>query len=585
MHSSIRIAVEFLELAKNQTHYKEITTMQLLKLVYIAHGWMLGLYDKPLISDEVEAWQYGPFIRVINFFFSILLFLLISWSNPLARNFPIPSEGQGLNPVLQDIAMVVHPPMLYLGFIGLSVPFAFAMASLLLGKLNNDWIRLARRWTLIAWLFLTTGIILGGQWAYYELGWGGYWAWDPVENSSLLPWITATAFLHSAMVQEKREVLKIWNYILIIITFSLTIIGTFITRSGVLNSVHAFARSNIGPAFLVFIAITLIICFFLLFYRLPLLENKTKLTSLFCKENAFLLNNIFLVGIAFAIFYGTIFPLLAEGLANRKISVQAPFFNQVSLPLIIVLLILMGITPFLAWNKASITRMRANLWLPVAVSLGFMIICGLFLNSNIQFVLLAGAVYFAAHAVLLEIFKIYTSGYKRMKKHKRTWQEIFKDRRGWGAMITHLGIIILFIGILGNFFNQEKTRTFQVGEKFTIQNYQIHYTGVEIKTKKNAQHNIANFQLFKNGKFIQNMQPAKAFYLTSNEPTTEAAIVRFLREDFYISLASINEDESATVTLYVNLLVAFVPLSFLFFLIGTLLSFSYKSPYLQIKNT
>ena len=280
----------------------------------------------------------------INFILFFLLFLLISWSNPLARNFPIPSEGQGLNPVLQDIAMVVHPPMLYLGFIGLSVPFAFAMASLLLGKLNNDWIRLARRWTLIAWLFLTTGIILGGQWAYYELGWGGYWAWDPVENSSLLPWITATAFLHSAMVQEKREVLKIWNYILIIITFSLTIIGTFITRSGVLNSVHAFARSNIGPAFLVFIAITLIICFFLLFYRLPLLENKTKLTSIFCKENAFLLNNIFLVGIAFAIFYGTIFPLLAEGLANRKISVQAPFFNQVSLPLVIVLLILMGQT-------------------------------------------------------------------------------------------------------------------------------------------------------------------------------------------------------------------------------------------------
>ena len=212
----------------------------------------------------------------INFILFFLLFLLISWSNPLARNFPIPSEGQGLNPVLQDIAMVVHPPMLYLGFIGLSVPFAFAMASLLLGKLNNDWIRLARRWTLIAWLFLTTGIILGGQWAYYELGWGGYWAWDPVENSSLLPWITATAFLHSAMVQEKREVLKVWNYILIIITFSLTIIGTFITRSGVLNSVHAFARSNIGPAFLVFITITLIICFFLLFYRLPLHREQNK---------------------------------------------------------------------------------------------------------------------------------------------------------------------------------------------------------------------------------------------------------------------------------------------------------------------
>ena len=223
----------------------------------------------------------------INFILFFLLFLLIGWSNPLARNFPIPSEGQGLNPVLQDIAMAVHPPMLYLGFIGLSIPFAFGMASLLSGKLDSDWIRQARRWTLVAWLFLTAGIILGGQWAYYELGWGGYWAWDPVENSSLLPWLTATAFLHSAMVQEKREVLKIWNYILIIITFSLTIIGTFITRSGVLNSVHAFAQSNIGPAFLVFVTITFLLCFSLLFYRLPLLENKTKIISLFCKENVF----------------------------------------------------------------------------------------------------------------------------------------------------------------------------------------------------------------------------------------------------------------------------------------------------------
>ena len=449
----------------------------------------------------------------INFILFFLLFLLIGWSNPLARNFPIPSEGQGLNPVLQDIAMAVHPPMLYLGFIGLSIPFAFGMASLLSGKLDSDWIRQARRWTLVAWLFLTAGIILGGQWAYYELGWGGYWAWDPVENSSLLPWLTATAFLHSAMVQEKREVLKIWNYILIIITFSLTIIGTFITRSGVLNSVHAFAQSNIGPAFLVFVTITFLLCFSLLFYRLPLLENKTKIISLFCKENVFLLNNIFLVGIAFTVFYGTIFPLIAEALASRKISVQAPFFNQVSLPFVMLLLILMGIAPFLAWSKASITRIRSNLWLPVAVSLGFMIICGLFLTSDIQFILLAGVVYFAAHAVLLEMFKIYTSGYKRMKKHKRTWQEIFKDRRGWGAMITHLGVIVFFVGVLGNFLNQEKTKTFQVGEKLTIQNYQVHYTGVELKTEKNTQLHIANFQLFKNGKFIQNMQPAKAFYL------------------------------------------------------------------------
>lgn len=515
----------------------------------------------------------------LNVILTFLLFLLVGWSNPLARAFPIVGEGQGLNPLLQDPAMIIHPPLLYLGFIGLSIPFSFAIGSLVAGKVDNNWIKMSRRWTLAAWFFLTLGMIIGGQWAYYELGWGGYWAWDPVENSSLLPWLGATAFLHSAMVQEKRNVLKIWNYILIIITFTLTIIGTFITRSGVLNSVHAFAQSKIGPSFLVFAAIVLLFCFTLLFYRLPLLENKTKLKSFFCKENSFLLNNILLMGICFAVFYGTIFPLIAEGLANRKISVQAPFFNQLSLPLVVILITLMGTAPFLAWNKANLSKLRANLLLPLIVSILIMVVCGLFLNNQIQFILFAGAVYFSGHSILLELYKTYSYGKKRMKEKRRPWSEIFADRRGWGAMIIHLGIVIFAVGVLGNFFNQEKSLTIKPNQKIDFQNYELFYTGAKFEQILNAQHQIANFQLFKNEKLLTELNPSKAFYLTTNEPTTEAAIFRSLIKDFYISLASINRDGSATITIYINYLVLFIPLSLIFFLVGILLSFSYTSPY------
>ena len=548
---------------------------------------LLASYSLLLLFSYAQKYCYlVPYSMVfLNFILAFLLFLLIGWSNPLARAYPIPSEGLGLNPVLQDVAMIIHPPLLYLGFIGLSIPFAFAMGSLLAKKMDNDWIQISRRWILIAWLFLSLGMMIGGQWAYYELGWGGYWAWDPVENSSLLPWLGATAFLHSAMVQEKRDCLKIWNYVLIITTFLLTIIGTFITRSGVLNSVHAFAQSNIGPAFLVFATVTALICFGLLFYRLPLIEHNNKIISFFCKENSFLVNNILFVGLIFAIFYGTIFPLVAEAIASRKVSVGAPFFEQISLPIVILLMILMGATPFLAWNKANITKIRNNLWLPALMSVVLMIFCGLFLSHRVEFILLAGSIYFAAHCILLELYKIYITERVRWKTRKEQGKKKFINRRSIGAMLIHLGIVVCLFGILGNFFGKEQSLTFQVNQSLEFGDYKVTYTGNSFEKVRNARQHIAYFQIFKNGKFIQALKPAKAFYLTSDEPTTEAAILRFWSEDFYISLASINSDDSASVTLYINPLVIFVPLSLVFFIIGILLCFSYQSPYFRYKFT
>ena len=292
-------------------------------------------------------------IATLNAILAFLLLLLIGWSNPLDLQGVIPLEGRGLNPLLQTPAMAIHPPSLYLGFIGFSVPFAFAMGGLIRGKMDNEWVLTTRRWTLTAWYFLSAGLILGGQWAYEELGWGGFWAWDPVENAALMPWLTGTAFLHSVMIQEKRNMLKIWNVVLIILTFGLTIVGTFLTRSGIINSVHAFTQSEIGPAFLIFLAFILVIGFAFLFKRIQMLESEHKIESVLCRENAFLAQNVLLVGISFTVLLGTTFPLLAEAVRGTKLSIQAPFFNTIIAPMGYLLLLLMGIGTLIAWRKSS----------------------------------------------------------------------------------------------------------------------------------------------------------------------------------------------------------------------------------------
>jgi len=307
-------------------------------------------------------------IATLNAIMAFLLLLLIGWSNPLDLQGVIPLEGRGLNPLLQNPAMAIHPPSLYLGFIGFSVPFAFAMGGLILGKMDNEWVLTTRRWTLTAWYFLSAGLILGGQWAYEELGWGGFWAWDPVENAAFMPWLTGTAFLHSVMIQEKRNMLKIWNVVLIILTFGLTIVGTFLTRSGIINSVHAFTQSEIGPAFLIFLAFILVIGFGLLFKRIQMLESEHKIESVLCRENAFLAQNVLLVGIAFTVLLGTTFPLLAEAVRGTKLSIQAPFFNTIIAPMGYLLLLLMGIGTLIAWRKSSWEGLLRNFKNPLILA-------------------------------------------------------------------------------------------------------------------------------------------------------------------------------------------------------------------------
>ena len=523
-------------------------------------------------------------LGVISLF---LLFLLVGWSNPLERIFPVPSEGRGLNPLLQNPGMIYHPPSLYLGYVGFSIPFAFAIGSLLRGKLDNQWILSTRRWTLFSWFFLTLGMMLGGEWAYLELGWGGYWAWDPVENASLMPWLTGTAFLHSVIVQEKRNTLKIWNMLLIITTFSLSILGTFITRSGVLNSVHAFAKSNIGPAFLVFIVIILVFTLAILKMRLPMLQSQSKSSDLFNKENAFLINNIVFTGMCFTVLYGTVFPLLAEGLADKKISIQAPFFNTIMLPMGLVIIFLMGISHLLGWRKTSKNMLFNNSKIPLGLAIGFTVLIGIMINVTWEVVLLSWVIIFSGWVILSELIKSYLPLKQKqsdikLSVPKEIVRSILKNNRKKGGLIIHLAIIFFAIGVSGNFYNQETSFTLKPEEAKQFGDYTIKFDEVKYSKEQNTERYGALLRIFQNDKQVTTLTPVKAYYPTSQQPMTEVAIHRTVPEDLYISLSSINENGSVTLSLFINPLINFVWLSIIIIFIGVIFSFIYTP--VQIKN-
>ena len=323
-----------------------------------------------LLQNRERNRELMPYVNavlmVIAFFFLSMLNFV---TPPFQRLAFTPAEGHDLNPLLQNYWMTIHPPALYLGYVGCAVPFAFAIGALVTGKLGDEWIRTTRRWTLLAWFFLSMGNLFGAQWAYLVLGWGGYWAWDPVENAAFMPWLTCTAFLHSVMIQEKKNMLKIWNMVLVILTFALTIFGTFLTRSGVISSVHSFTQSGLGPFFMIFLGATLVVSIGLLIWRLPQLRSENELDSVLSRESTFLLNNLILVGIAFAVFWGTVFPVISEAVRGIKITVGPPFFNKVNAPLGLILLFLTGVGPVIAWRRASARNLERSFLIPVSLGL------------------------------------------------------------------------------------------------------------------------------------------------------------------------------------------------------------------------
>ncbi len=339
-------------------------------------GWLLSLFATVVILQKrdigKELMPYASSIIMVTQAFFLILLLFVS--NPFHKLAFVPAEGMGLNPLLENPGMILHPPVLLAGYVGFTIPFAFAVAALLAKRLSDEWIIAIRRWTLLAWLLLGVGNIIGAWWAYVELGWGGYWAWDPVENAGFMPWLVATAFLHSIMMQRRRGMLKVWNIVLIILTFSLAIFGTFLTRSGILSSVHTFAETTLGPLFLGFIGITLFGSLGLLYYRSEELKSEAEMESLISRESTFLLNNLLLVGAAFAIFLGTIFPVISEVVRGAKISVGPPFFNQVNGPIFLAIILLAGICTLIGWRQASIKNLIRNFLWPLVAALILLIV-------------------------------------------------------------------------------------------------------------------------------------------------------------------------------------------------------------------
>ena len=520
-------------------------------------------------------------IATLNGILCFLLVLLLGWSNPLDLQATIPAEGRGLNPLLQHIAMVVHPPSLYLGFIGFSVPFAFAIAGMIRGKLDNEWVLTTRRWTLVSWYFLSMGLILGGQWAYEELGWGGFWAWDPVENAAFMPWLTGTAFLHSVMIQEKRNMLKIWNVVLIIITYGLTIIGTFLTRSGVVNSVHSFTQSEIGPAFLVFLAVVLVVGFALLFRRIQMLESEHKMEAVLCRENAFLAQNVIFVGMAFTVLLGTTFPLLAEAIRGTKLSIQAPFFNTIMAPMGYVLFFLMGIGTVIAWRKSSKESLRRNFQNPMITATVGTIILAVFIPFHLEAFTIFWIAIFVTVTILIEVGKAARVKGKQLQAGPLVGLiHVFqRNQRRYGGLVIHLGVVLMFLGFAGTFFSEERDLTLEREEMMPLNAYYLKFTGVEEFQVRNATHRAAIIEVYDQDKqLLEVMKPAKSFYPTQPQPLTEIALRREFLKDLYLIFSSESGADSELVTIktYVNPLVGWAWMALPVFTLGIGICLTYR---------
>lgn len=527
--------------------------------------WILALMT--LLAVMIEGKRHRettPYATAVLLGISSFFLLLATFpANPFAPIFPPPADGRGPNPLLQNHPlMAIHPPCLYSGYVGWSIPYAFAMAALIKGRLGDEWIRTVRRWSLVAWGFLTTGIILGGWWSYAVLGWGGYWAWDPVENASVLPWLTGTAFLHTVMVQERRKMLKVWNLALIITTFSLTIFGTFLTRSGILSSVHAFSESTIGPLFLAFIGLILLGSFSLLVYRSDGLQAEGDLDSLVSRESAFLMNNLLLLGFAFAVLLGTLFPLLSEAVRGVKVSVGEPFFNTVNVPIGLALILLMGIGPLIAWRRASLESLRRTFTAPLFLAfLGTGVAS--FLGVRGIYPLLAfGLAVFAAATVIQEFVRgartrrrITGEGYLPALANLTR-----RSRRRYGGLIVHLGVVIVVIGITAStVFKLEKEVTLQRGESLHLGRYQVRFDDLTAWQEPQRFVVQGTFTIFNSARRVAEMRPSKRFYSSEQQPIGTVDVRSTPREDLYLILSSFTRDgASATVKMLIRPLVMWI---------------------------
>ncbi len=510
-------------------------------------------YPRPLC-----AWLYSFLNSSTLFFTTITLFL----TNPFRylKSPVIMPDGNGLNPLLQNEYMAIHPPTLYLGFTGLAIPYAFCMAALASGHMSNDWIRLTRRWTLIAWTFLTAGIVLGGHWAYLELGWGGFWAWDPVENASFLPWLTATAFLHSVMVQERKGMLKIWNIFLVVLTYALTVFGTFLTRSGIVQSVHAFASTDIGWVFLSYLGALILVATGLVALRYADLKPVRAIESFLSREAVFLLNNLVLLSICFAVLWGVMFPVFSEAFTGVKQTVGIPFFNRVNVPLFLVLIALMGIGPTIAWKRSSPRQLLRSFALPF---LSALVIATVLVWAGITefYPVLSYAIcFFVLMTILAEVqrgLRAQSGVTQSAAWSPATVSTLFRRQRiKYGAHLIHFGVVIMTVAITASMAHKvEREFTLAPGERFEIGRFSLELAEFHDEEKPNYSAIQAHVVVHsrKDDSVLEVMAPELRFYPKNKETTTEVALRMGQREDLYLILAGVDETGTkASMKVFIN---------------------------------
>ncbi len=537
-------------------------------------GWLLSIFAAIVtFQNRKKNRELLPYVltvlMTVTMFFT---FLMVFVTNPFETFNYRPPDGQGLNPLLQNPGMLFHPPTLFIGYVGLTVPFGFAIAALITGRLDAVWIKTTRKWTIVAWFFLTAGNMLGMEWAYVELGWGGYWAWDPVENASFMPWIIATAYLHSVMIQEKRGMLKVWNIVLIIFSFLMTLFGTFITRSGLIASVHSFGESSLGWIFLIFLIASLLISLTLLIRRLPQLKSKNQLDSFLSKESSFLYNNLLLVGIAFTVLWGTLFPIISEAIRGVKISVGPPFFNAVITPIGLGLLFLMGICPLIAWRRSSVSNFFKKFFIPSTAAVAGAFV--LFIVGIRPFYTLIS--YALCIFVLITLFFEFFYGIRTRHSvfkevyHKALWNLVVRNKRRYGGYVVHFGVVLVFISLSANTFNLEKQITLKKGELFSFKEYKIRYDSL-VNYPTAIKHVVAaTLSIFNNEHKVAVLVPEKTLFKSQEQPTTEVAIHTTLKEDLYVILAGYGEDW-ITLKVLINPLVVWLWIGGVVMGLGTLI--------------
>jgi len=522
--------------------------------------------------------EFMPYVIIVIsmtqvFFLGISAFI----ENPFTRMAIIPPDGNGLNPLLRHPGMIIHPPMLYLGFVGFVIPYSFAMAALLTNKLDDRWIRTTRRWTLVAWLFLSLGLILGGRWAYDVLGWGGYWAWDPVENASLMPWLAGTAFLHSVMIQEKRNMFKMWNMFLIVLTYCLVMLGTFVVRSGVISSVHSFAQSAIGPFFFAFIAIMFVFSAFWMTKRREDLATENQIKSFLSREAAFLYNNFIIIAILAVVFLFTYYPIFSELFTGEKGFVGAPVYEQALAPLFAALLLLMGVAPLTMWYKTSVKRLEMSLlWPAVATT----VIVGVIFALGIRYWAALLGLWIVIFSLILTLIEFWKGTRARMKRGENVLTAyghlLSRNRRRYGGYWIHIGVLVMAFGIIGTeVFQQQTQLNLQNGESLTMGNYEMVFNGVErFPGPDDLLITEADVDVYYNGRLVRNLKPRTEFYTRTGQPMTIPAARSTISEDFYILLVNWEPTSAteATFRVYLNPLINWVWAGGLIFVLGTLIA-------------